>query len=83
MARMRTLLVVVLLSLGCGNKPSEEECKKAIANIQKVLGVAESAVEADTVAAVRKCRGQSTKAAANCMAGAKTIEEIDACEKKK
>jgi hypothetical protein len=83
MPRMRTLLVMVLLSLGCANKPSEEECKKAISNIQKVLGLEGTAIEADTIAAIRKCRGQSTRQAALCMAAAKTSEEIDACEKKK
>ena len=80
---MRTLLLVLCAwTLGCGNKPTEEDCKKAIANIQKVTGVQPN-TEEETLAAIRKCRGQSTKGAAECMANAKTTDEIDACEAKK
>ena len=80
---MRSLLVLALLTLGCGNKPTEEECKKAISNIQKLSGIEGQVDEQETLTAIRKCRGQSTKAAANCMTNAKSLEEVDACEKQK
>jgi hypothetical protein len=82
---MRALLVllVVLASVGCGNKPTEEQCKKAIANIQKLSGIDSTTDETETLAAIRKCRGQSTREAADCMINAKSLDELDGCEAKK
>ena len=82
MRAMKWLLIGLLLAIGCGQKPSEENCRKAIANINRINGIDDAAHADQVEPAVRKCRGESTRAAVDCMIAAKTQEDVDACLKK-
>ena len=84
MRRLRPALLALVLfapTSGCGNSPTEEECKRAVANMQRIYEIDPSAQAAETMAFVRKCRAQSTKQSVTCIIQAKTEAEIDACTK--
>jgi len=65
---------------GCKAKPSEKACREAIENIRRISGQDANDVGADPVAAVRSCRGNSSKEAVECMRVAKTITDLEKCE---
>jgi hypothetical protein len=64
---------------GCTKKPTEEACDKAIVNIRKLTGQANSEVGADRRAAVRSCRAQSSSDTVECYVEAQTVEELFGC----
>ena len=72
--------VVALAIAGC-DKPSDESCRRAILNMQKVRGSESREIDID--GQVRRCRGGSTKTAVECAINAKTVEDLAACEKHK
>ncbi|MEZ4362387.1 MAG: hypothetical protein R3B48_19515 [Kofleriaceae bacterium] len=83
MRSLRTWLLAAPLALalivGC-NKPTEENCRKALANIRHLLGTerlsqAQTSVEGE----VRRCRGGSRRESVECAMNAKTLEELRAC----
>lgn len=83
---MKRLLFVVAVSTGIAgaalsgcNKPTEEECRAAITNMEKLLGTEAAARNADNEGEVRRCRGGSSKAAVACAGKAATLEELKAC----
>ena len=60
------MLIVAVVSLGCTTKPSEEECRKAITNMQVLMGT-ETLRDAELVESqVRRCKGGSTKKSVDC-----------------
>lgn len=78
-AALVSVAVGALLS-GC-NKPSEDNCRKALANIRHLLGTehlsqAEQSVEGE----VRRCRGGSKRASVDCAMKATTLDELRACK---
>ena len=78
----RFLLVLAALApLGTGacNKPTPEDCRKAISHWQELLGIEAAARNADIDGEVRRCRGGSTKEAVACAINAKTLAELNAC----
>jgi hypothetical protein len=74
------LLLSTVLALASCDKPTEDACRKAIDNIQKITGIEASAGAPDAEAAVRKCRAQASRKAVQCMMDAKTVDDIAACE---
>ena len=72
-------LGLVLSATGCGKKPSEELCQRAVENIRKLTGGAHTDVGADPKAAVRSCRAQSSSDTVECMAEARTTQELYGC----
>jgi len=77
-----TLVVLLLGLLGCSARPTEEECKKAIANMQKIYKYDGANQEAETLAFVRKCRARSSKDNVTCLINATTESDIDVCNRK-
>jgi hypothetical protein len=75
------LALAALAPLGAGacNKPTPEDCRKAIANVEHLLGTEATARNADNDAEVRRCRGGSTKENVACRIKATTVEELHAC----
>jgi len=80
MKALAVLLVmpIVMMNAAC-NKPSEENCKKAVENMRELLGTNDG-VTADTTSAIRSCKGGSSKAAVECAIAAKTVEDLEKCE---
>ncbi|MBI4510820.1 MAG: hypothetical protein HY698_14395 [Deltaproteobacteria bacterium] len=71
--------LLLLGILGC-DRPSEEECARAIANINKITAFESQAQGKDAAAAVRSCRSQGTKAAVQCWIRATSVEDLAKCE---
>ena len=73
-----TLVLGGSMVAGC-NKPTPDECRAAINNMEKLLGTDTAARTGDNEGEVRRCRGGSTKEAVTCAGNAKTVEELKAC----
>lgn len=67
------------LGTGACNKPTQEDCRKAISNMERLLGTEAAARNTDIEAEVRRCRGGSTKEAVACANKATTLDELNAC----
>jgi hypothetical protein len=65
-------------SAGC-NKPAAEDCRAAIANMQKLLGTDAAAKNSDNESEVRRCKGGSSTEAVACAMKATTLDELKAC----
>ncbi len=79
----RFLFVLAALApLGAGacNKPTQDDCRKAISNMERLLGTEAASRNADNEGEVRRCRGGSTKDAVTCAIKATTVEELNACK---
>jgi hypothetical protein len=77
----RALLILSLALAACGQtRPTEAECQKAIDNMNKLYNV--KIEEQEISKGVRRCAAQSTKDTAACQTAAKTIADLEACEKK-
>ncbi len=75
-----TLLIAAAASaMGC-NKPTDDECRKAVSNIRRLTGTANSSFGADPQAAIRSCKGNASKESVHCMMNAKTVEDLQKCE---
>ena len=74
------LVVVGTLALGACEKPSEEDCRKAIANMQELLGTDKLLATESLQGAVRMCQGASKKKAVQCAIDAKSLEALQACD---
>jgi hypothetical protein len=78
--RFLSLLVLVSAALAGCNKPTEDECQKAVDNINKLYGLGSD--KADTAPAVRKCRASAKRSDVLCKIAATTSEQLDACDGK-
>jgi hypothetical protein len=82
---MKKKIVAIGLALAFGaacNKPKEDDCRKAIENIRRLQGtdrLSGGGGGGDIEAAVRQCRGTSTKETVACVIGAQTLDQLKAC----
>lgn len=65
--------------VGC-NKPSSEDCEKALHNIQLILQTDNLGTTEILQGEIRRCRGSSSKKAVACTIQAKTVAELNACD---
>ncbi len=78
MTRIALLSAVVLgLVAGC-NKPSKEDCRKAIENMRSLMHTTQ--LETDVEGEVRRCNGGSKKETVECAIKATTVDELRACK---
>jgi hypothetical protein len=76
---LASFAVAALLSLGGCNKPSADDCRAAITNMEKLLGTEAAARNADNEGEVRRCRGGSREQAVACAIKATSVDELKAC----
>ena len=79
---MKRLLFVIasIVSLAACNKPSEDDCRKAIANMQRLLGTDTTTTTADANQGdIRRCKGGSSREAVACAIKATSRVELEAC----
>ena len=67
------------LLAGC-DKPKPEDCRKALLNMQHLLGTENLNVDKGIEGDVRACREGSKKAAVACAIKAQTVDELKACD---
>jgi hypothetical protein len=76
----RTLLAVaVVVLVGC-DKPTKEDCHKALVNMQHLMGTENTTANASIEGEVRRCQGGSTKEAVACAIKATTLDELRHCD---
>jgi hypothetical protein len=83
MIRLATILTTVLLALGAGacDKPSSDDCEKALRNMQRILGTDSFNSDTATIQGeVRRCRGASSKKAVACAIKAETLDDLNNCD---
>ena len=69
-------LVAVVVALVACDKPSEDQCTKAIENMQRILGTDGGDIKGQA----RRCKGGSSKKSVECAIAAKDRKELLACE---
>jgi len=74
----RFLVVLAIVAAGACNKPTAEECRQAITNMETLLDEG-AAKNFDVEGEVRRCRGGSSKEAVTCAIKAKSKADLDAC----
>jgi hypothetical protein len=81
MVMKRFLLVVVAIAgAGACNKPTTDDCRKAIANMQLQLGTEAVGKNSDIEGDVRRCKGGSSREAVACAIKASSLAELKACD---
>ncbi len=76
----RLVLIVALGLVGACSKPSAEDCRKAVLNLQRIRGLDTSAHAPDPEAFTRKCRATGDPKIVRCIIDAKTEGEVARCE---
>ncbi len=86
MTRHHHLLGLVLVAItgfgglvGC-TKPSDENCRKALQNMQVILGTENLNDKSGMEGEVRRCKGGSRREAVDCAIKAKSLEDLRACD---
>jgi hypothetical protein len=74
------LIALSLCALAACDKPTDQDCRKAIANMQHLLGTENLNVNKSIEGDVRACREGSKKDAVACAIKAQTLEELKACD---
>jgi len=78
MTRLMIAMALAFMAMSC-EKPSEDDCRKAIANMRRLLGTDKATDANDMEAAVRSCRGNSHKKTVTCAIAAQSVDELKAC----
>jgi hypothetical protein len=74
-------LVCVTTSLAACDKPSAEDCQRALENMQvQMFGPTNAFDRTDISGEVRRCRTGSTKESVACAIAAKSPEDLKACK---
>jgi len=73
------LMFALTLGTAC-SKPSEDDCRKALSNMQSLLGTEYISKNSDMQGEVRRCKGGSTRKAVQCAIDAKTLDDLKACD---
>jgi hypothetical protein len=81
-ARLALALVAALgaASASACDRPTPEDCEKALRNMQQLLGTDNLNTTAGIQGEVRRCRGGSSKTAVACAIKAQTIEDLNKCD---
>jgi hypothetical protein len=67
------------LLAGC-DKPKPDDCRKALLNMQHLLGTENLNDTSTLEGEVRRCRGGSKRKAVECAIKAQTLDELRACD---
>ena len=79
MTRLVSIVLAVLALAAC-DKPTPEDCRKALSNMQRLLGTEHLNTDANLEGEVRRCRGGSKRKAVECAIKATTLDELRACD---
>lgn len=73
--------LVLLAAVAC-SKPSPEDCRKAVLNMQRIRELDKDTQNSDPEVWVRKCRATGSPDTVRCLIAAKTEDELTRCEKR-
>jgi hypothetical protein len=71
--------LVAALVVAC-DKPSADDCEKALHNMQQLLGTDNLNTTAGIQSEIRACRSGSSKTAVACAINAKSIDDLNKCD---
>jgi hypothetical protein len=74
------LILSFLVGVAACSKPSPEDCRKAILNLQRIRGLDNSTNPPDPEAFTRKCRATGDPAVVRCLIEAKNEADVARCE---
>ncbi len=79
---MKRLVLIALsvCALAACDKPEEADCRKALVNMQHLLGTENLNDNKSLEGDVRACRSGSKKEAVACAIKAQTVDELKACD---
>jgi hypothetical protein len=77
---MKRIAILCALVLAACNKPTPDDCEKALRNMQSLLGTENLNTTASLQGEVRRCRGGSTKEAVACAIKATSLAELEKCD---
>jgi hypothetical protein len=80
MAMTRLALIVALFLAAACDKPTPDDCEKALRNMKHLLGTENLTDTASLQSEIRRCRGGSSKEAVACAIKANTLDELHACD---
>jgi hypothetical protein len=85
MVMKRFLVVAVIVAgslvVGACEKPSTDDCRAAISNMERLLGTDTTNIRtAENESEVRRCKGGSTREAVACAKDASTLAQLKACD---
>ncbi|MEZ4400338.1 MAG: hypothetical protein R3B06_09990 [Kofleriaceae bacterium] len=73
-------IVAALAASAACNRPSEADCKKAIANIRQLTGTDKLSTEKSNDARLlRSCKGAGKRTSVKCAINATSVDELKAC----
>jgi hypothetical protein len=74
------ILCALLFAASC-DKPTPEDCEKALRNMQTLMGTENlNETPASLQGEIRRCRGGSTKKSVECAVKATTLAELETCD---
>ena len=73
-------LILALICAGACSKPSHEDCRKAVFNLQRIRGLDSSSHAPDPETFTRKCRATGDPKIVKCLIDAKTEADVTRCE---
>jgi hypothetical protein len=79
MKRM-TRTVLLFATLVACDKPAKEDCRKALVNMQHLMGTENQLDQESLDGEIRRCQGGSRKSAVDCAMKANTMDELRACD---
>lgn len=81
MKRLLFAVCVITTGLAGCDKPSADDCQRALENMQLLMfGPANAFDRTDISGEVRRCRTGSTQESVACAIAAKTLDELKACK---
>jgi len=72
--------IAAALAFGGCDKPTPEDCEKALRNMQRILGTDSFNDTASIQGEVRRCRGGSSRKAVACAIKAETLADLNKCD---
>lgn len=76
---MKLAIGLLFVAAAC-NKPDMDDCRKALDNMQHLLGTENISKNGDNEGDVRRCRGGSTRDSVKCAIAAKTMDDLKRCD---
>lgn len=77
---MSRLILLAVLALAACDKPTPDACRKALTNMQHLLGTESQNDQNELEGEVRRCRGGSSKEAVECASKATSLDELKRCD---
>jgi hypothetical protein len=82
MLRACLFAAVCAVATAACNKPSEDDCRKAVLNLQRLRGLETSPHAPDPEPAIRRCRSSARPETVKCLISATNAAEADRCAPK-